>query len=359
MFPVKTTVSIDGPGFLINNHPTYEGLSYRGHSIEGLLFNSRMVQAVFDDENPQTRMLWAYPDTGAWDPDRNTAEFCSHLADYRKCGLLAVTVGLQGGGSVYTRDIYDNYACSAFAADGSFKPAYFDRLLRVIRAADDLGMVVIVNYFYVKQVARIPDDRVILDITARATEWLLKTGFQNVIVDVVNEAGNRFKRSLFGPEGVHQLIECVKATTVNGRRLLAGASAGGGREIPQGRWFACEDFSMPHGNGCTPAELRDKLRRLRSLDEYKARPRPILINEDGTILANLETAIEEYASWGFYTQGYGSQYTDLSCDWKLRPRESSFADLSGFQTLPVNWAINSPEKKAFFDRLSIITRDKA
>jgi hypothetical protein len=356
---VKTSIAINGTKFILSDRPTYEGLSYKGRTIEGLLFNSRMVQAIFDDENPATRNCWAYPDTGCWDPDRNTDDFCRHLADYRACGLLAVTVGLQGGGSVFTKDIYENYLNSAFAPDGSFKPAYFDRLLRIIKTADDCGMVVIVNYFYVKQVHRIPDDKTILDITAHTTEWLLNTGYDNIIVDVVNEAGNRFKRPLFGPDGIHQLIDCVKSTTVDGHRLLCGASTGGGKELSMGKWLACEDFSMPHGNGCTPDQLRDKLRLLRTFDEYKARPRPILINEDGTILDNLETAIEEYASWGLYAQGYGSEYSDLSNNWKMQPRETKFDDLSGFQTLPVNWAINAPEKKRFFERLKLITSGAA
>jgi hypothetical protein len=352
---MSTSISIDAAKFLINGRPTYECLSYKGRTIEGLLFNSRMVQAIFDDENPQTRKHWAYPDTGKWDADRNTDEFCRHLADYRACGLLAVTVGLQGGGSIYSKDIYDNYINSAFAPDGSFKPAYFDRLLRVIKAADELGMIVIANYFYIKQVPRIQDDKTILDIAARTSEWLLNTGYNNIIVDVVNEAATRFKSPLCRPEGIHRLIDCVKAARVNGRRLLVGASTGGGDELPIGKWLASEDFSMPHGNGCTPDHLRSKLRLLRSFDEYKARPRPILINEDGTIIDNLEASVEEYASWGLYSQGYGSGYSDLSCDWKQRPRETKFDDLSGFQTVPVNWAINTPEKRAFFDRLKLIT----
>jgi len=352
---MKTSISLDGTKFLINGRPAYEGLSYKGRPIEGLLFNSRMVQAIFDDENPETQPLWRYPDTGVWDPDRNTDDFCRHLADYRKCGLLAVTVGLQGGGSIYTPFVYNSYLNSAFAPDGSFKPAYFERLLRIIKAADDCGMVVIVNYFYVKQVQRIPGDNVILDITARTTEWLLKTGCRNIIVDIANEAGTRFKRPIFAPDGIHRLIDCAKSVTVNNRRLLCGASTGGGRDISVGNWLASEDFTMPHGNGCTPDELRDKLHCIRASDEYKARPRPILINEDGTILDNLEAAIEEYASWGLYAQGYGCDYSDRSCNWKLRTREKTFDYLSGFQTVPVNWAINTPEKRAFFDRLRLIT----
>jgi hypothetical protein len=57
-------VTIVGDAFHINGKPTYEGRTWRGHKIEGLLMNSRMVQGIFDDLNPETVARWAYPDTG-------------------------------------------------------------------------------------------------------------------------------------------------------------------------------------------------------------------------------------------------------------------------------------------------------
>ncbi len=74
-----TTIEIDGDRFLINGAPTYPGREWQGKRVEGLLFNSRMVQGIFDDLNPETRTLWAYPDTGSWDPERNTREFVSAM----------------------------------------------------------------------------------------------------------------------------------------------------------------------------------------------------------------------------------------------------------------------------------------
>jgi len=350
---MTTRIEIDGTRFLINGRPTCEGVIHRGRPVEGLLLNSRMIQAIFDDDCPETRPRWAYPDTGTWDPDRNTDEFCAHLPEYRSCGLLAVTVGLQGGGSVYTPDVYDRYDNSAYRADGSFKQPYFDRLLRVIRAADEAGMVVIVNYFYWKHVQRIPDDGAIIAITERVTDWLLRTGFRNILVDVANEANLWWKRPLFAPDRVHRLIEVAKSAALNGRRLLVGVSSGGDDDLAAGRWLDTEDFSMPHGNGLLPDQLRAKIRRLRDTAEYRRRPRPILINEDGVFAENLEAAVDEGASWGFYCQGYGSGYRDRM-DWTTKPRESTFDALSGFQTLPVNWAINDPFKRAFFERLKSI-----
>ena len=92
-----TTIAIEGGRFFIDGEVTYPGRSFRGRSIEGMLLNSRMVQATFDDANSETRGLWAYPDTGEWDPERNTAEFIEALPEYRRHGLLAVTVNFQGG----------------------------------------------------------------------------------------------------------------------------------------------------------------------------------------------------------------------------------------------------------------------
>ncbi|MHC5034988.1 MAG: hypothetical protein ACYTFZ_08120 [Planctomycetota bacterium] len=348
-------VAIDGTKFLINGRPTYEGVSYKGKPVEGLLLNSRMIQAVFDDECPETRQLWAYPDTGEWDPERNTDEFCAHLPEYRAHGLLAVTVGLQGGGSNYRPEVYDNYLNSAYRPDGSFKQPYFDRLLRVLDAADEAGMVVIVNYFYWKQVERIPEDSTLQDITRRVTEWLLRTGHRNILVDVANESQVFRNRPAMQPQNIHTFIELAQQTTLDGRRLLVGNSTGGGEDLPSGKWLEVEDFCMPHGNGTRPEQLGAKLRRLKESEEYCNRPRPICVNEDSVFVENLEAAVAEGCSWGFYCQGYGSDNRDLM-DWTTDGREATFEELSGFQTLPVNWGINTPIKRAFFDRVKAITQ---
>jgi hypothetical protein len=349
-----TILAIDGTDFLIDGRPTYQGRQWNGYRVEGLLLNSRMVQAIFDDENPQTRKLWAYPDTGRWDPDRNTDEFCAALPTYRGHGLLAVTVGLQGGGSIYTGGVYDRYINSAFAPDGSLKPAYFDRLRRIVAAADTAGMVVIVNYFYWRQATRFESEAAIIKATRAASDWLLASGHRNVFVDVVNESGVGQPPEIMLPDRVDELIEVVQQTTRDGRRLLVGCSTGGGDSLPAGRWREIEDIALPHGNGCSPEQLAAKLRRLRETPEHRARPRPICVNEDSVFTENLDAAVARGCSWGFYCQGYGSDYRDRM-DWKAHPRETAMEDLSGYQTLPVNWGINTPVKQAFFDRVAEIT----
>jgi len=62
----RTIVSIQGEKFL-NGVPTYPGRIWNGHPVEGLFMNSRMVQGIFDDLNPENAGRWAYVDTQEWD----------------------------------------------------------------------------------------------------------------------------------------------------------------------------------------------------------------------------------------------------------------------------------------------------
>ena len=114
-----TTVAIDGDRFLIDGRPTYAGRTWRGNRIEGLLMNARMVQGIFDDLNPATQQLWAYPDTKRWDAERNTREFTAAMPEWRRHGLLAFTLNLQGGspqGYSQTQPWHN----SAFYPNGSY-----------------------------------------------------------------------------------------------------------------------------------------------------------------------------------------------------------------------------------------------
>lgn len=352
----KTKISVEGTKFLINGIPTYKNIEYKGKTIEGLLLNSRMIQAIFDDYCEGTKHYWRYPDTNQWDPDRNTQQFCDMLPIYREKGLLGVTVGLQGGGSIYSKGIYDKYINSAFDSGGTFRKPYFDRLLKILEAADNAGMIVIVNYFYFKQSNdRLTDETTIKKITKEVTEWLLDTKYENIMVDIVNESGGQFQNPILRPSRVHELINLVKNVTRNSRRLLVGSSKIFG--IPTNDWLDAEDITFPHGNELNPQGIKRKIEKIRKKKAYEKRPRPIIFNEDSVNLSNLEMAIDNYASWGYYNQGYGSDNKDWKMNWKIKPREKKFEELSGFQTLPVNWAINTSLKRKFFNKIEKITKN--
>ncbi|MCK4747944.1 MAG: hypothetical protein KAT15_12930, partial [Bacteroidales bacterium] len=118
----RTTVTIEGNQFLIDGELTYKNRYWEGNKIEGLLMNSRMVQGTFDDMNPETAVKWKYPDTGQWDPDRNTNEFVSAMEAWHAHGVLSFTINFQGGSPMgYGNEGWYN---SAYDGKGELKPEY-------------------------------------------------------------------------------------------------------------------------------------------------------------------------------------------------------------------------------------------
>ncbi|MFC1996859.1 hypothetical protein ACFLXI_04530 [Chloroflexota bacterium] len=264
-----------------------------------------------------------------------------------------MTVGLQGGGPIYNSEIYEHYINSAFLWDGSLNPAYFERLRRILSTADELGMVVIINYFYWQQNRRFVDEAAVRQATRLATEWILESGYRNVLVDINNEVNK--SEGILQSEGIHQLVEIIQNTLINGQRLLVGTSVHPHNHNPGGNWPKLVDFFLPHGNDSPPEKLREEMRQLKAWDIYTSNPRPILINEDSVDVRNLDVAVDEGVSWGYYSQGYGSGYKDKRWDWTIHKREPIYEHLSGYQTPPVNWGINTDLKHEFFERVKEIT----
>lgn len=339
--PRRTTVAIERDAFHINGKPTYQGRIWQGHRIEGLLFNSRMVQATFDDLNAATRSRWNYRDTGAWDPARNTREFVAAMPEWRRHGLLAVTVNLQGGSPQgYSKE--QPWHNSAFTESGGLRPEYMSRLERVLERADDLGMVVIVGYFYFGQDERLRDEAAVVSATDAATKWLIEKGYTNVLVEVNNECNIRaYDHAILRQDRVHELIERVRGAERQGRRLLAGTSYGGGT-VPLENVVRASDFLLIHGNGVgDPDRISEMVHQTRKVAGY--RPMPILFNEDDHFdfdkpRNNFASAVSAYASWGYF-------------DYRMQ----SEGVAEGYQSVPVDWGINSPRKKGFFTLLREIT----
>ena len=133
--------------------------------------NSRMVQGIFDDLNPETAARWAYADTGRWDADRNTSEFIAALPDWHRHGLLCAVVNLQGGSPEgYSRA--QQWHNSAIAADGSLRPDYMARLERILNRADELGMVIMLGIFYFGQDERLEDDEAVKRAVVNTVDWI-------------------------------------------------------------------------------------------------------------------------------------------------------------------------------------------
>lgn len=337
----KTIVSIKGEDFYINGQPTYKGRYYKGMRIEGLLLNSRMIQGIFDDMNPKTVSRWEYPDTKKWDPQRNTDEFVKAMPLWRKNGLLAFTINMQGGSPEgYSKK--QPWYNSAFKPDGSLRNSYMSRLQKIIDKADQLGMVVILGYFYFGQDMHLQNDKAVTYAATNATNWILDHGWRNVIIEVANECDVPYNQKLLKPENINKVIELVKNIKKKGRRLLVSTSYKGG-SIPKTNVVHVADFLLMHGNGVkNPSRIKEMVKEVRDVKGYT--PKPILFNEDDHFNFdkpenNFIEAVSMHVSWGFFDPG-----------------KSNYRD--GYQCPPVNWGINTKLKKAFFNLVEKITGSK-
>jgi hypothetical protein len=327
----KTHLSIDGESFAINGKLTYSEIAGSNSRAHGLLMNARFIQGIFDDKNDRDRYnRWGR----TFDPDTNTNDLIKALPEWYKYGLRAFTTGFQGGGPCFTTDnmtIHNN----PFGEDGTIlDPAYADRMDRLIRAADEIGMIVIPSFFYGAQARRLRDGKAVRNAVAAASRFLRDGGYTNVIIEVANEqdiAGFEKHAIIKEPEGMAMLIDLAREQSGG---LPVGCSGGGNsayRDI-------CEasDVILIHGNGCSRQRLYELIRRARSYSPGK----PVVINEDSQAIGQLDVAYATHTSWGYYNN---LTKQEPPADWRVTPGEDMFFAMRMAQGIGID--IKEPEKE--------------
>jgi hypothetical protein len=335
-----------------------------------------MVQAIFDDENPITRIFWEYPDTGRWDAERNAKEFVSAMPTYRAQGLLGVSVNLQGGSPLgyYRPEAVEKklkilgieaseetvwaglpgkgsqpWQNSAFEAAGRLKQPYLERLTWVLDKADEEGMVVILGLFYQGQDERLQDEEAVRRAVREACTWILDQGYTNIVIEVNNECNiRRYEHEILQPHRVHELIEYAKGFTRDGRRLLVGTSYAAVFGLPDDPVMDASDFVLLHGNAVDdPQRIGEIIDDVRAMPSY--RPMPVVFNEDDHFgfdqpENNFYATLSRHASWGYFDPGEGAGGKAFFGNY-----------VDGYQNPPVNWTINTQRRQAFFDLLREVT----
>ncbi len=289
---MKTKLSIEGERFLINGRLVYQEIPAASKDAHGLLMNARFIQGIFDDKADPRRFArfgWK-----TWDPERHTDELIQALPEWYRYGLRAFTVGLQGGGPVFTveNSTIDN---NPFGTDGRrIDPAYLGRLDRLIRAADTLGLVVIVSILYQGQSPRLRDGAAVRRAIRGTAEWLRDGSYTNVIIEVANEhtVGEFQRRPLVSnPEGITTLIEIAREASGGLPVGVSGAGVEQTREVAE-----ASDVILIHGNG---ARRQDYYRFVKVVRSWELR-KPILCNEDSPCFTQLDVAFRMGTSWGYY-----------------------------------------------------------
>ena len=163
-----------------------------------------------------------------------------------------------------------------------------------------------------------------------------------MLIEINNECNiKQYDHEILKPERVHELIDMVKSMNKNGYRYLVSTSYGG-NTVPQRNVVEASDFLLIHGNGVGSYEAMQLLiDNTRKVEGYRSMP--VVVNEDDHFDFDLDknnfvAAVEKYASWGYF------DYRKDGEDFEV-----------GYQTVPVDWGINSDRKKAFFKKVKEIT----
>ena len=341
-----TSIAIKGNEFFLNGKVTYPDRSFRGNKIQGLLFTSRMVNAIVNDQNPETRGMWAYRD-GPWDPERNTNEFIAALPSYRAHGLTSVAFNIQGG-SVMGYGWHQPWHTSGYTPDGHILPDYRGRLIRVLDALDANGMAAVLGLFYISAAPALSGEAAVIRATDDITDIVCNGGYTNVLMEVGNEVEiPRWAYDIVKPPRSHELVLRIqerskgRVKTEAGRLLVSTSFSNRTGDLPS-KLLEAADYVLFHGNSLpTPADVHTRVKAIRAMAGYHGQP--LLINEDDHFdfdqpENNMTAAIAEYCGWGFF------DYRQIR-----EPFEA------GYQSLPVDWTINSPRKKGFFGLLAEAT----
>ncbi len=308
---MKTKVSIKGRLFLINDKPVYSEI--KNCKKQGLLMNARFIQGIFDDSvNPEQFSRFGID---KWNAEENTDKLIDALPKWYEFGLRAFTVGVQGGGTCFSLT-NDQINCNPYGEDGlSVDEKYLRRLERLIISADEIGMVVIVSYFYGAQAAKIKDDNGIISATKFMSNWLRDKGFTNVIIEIANEnAEGNFKVHpiIYTDEGMCELMDIARRESDG---MLVGCSGMGvhySEKIAQN-----SDCIFIHGNRLTRGELYNKIVKAKEI----LPERPIICNEDSQDIGNMRVAMNEGVSWGYYNN---ATKQEVPTYWEILDGEDKF-----------------------------------
>ena len=288
---MKTKLSIRENRFFINGKPTYSELPNCPDTYRGLLLNARFIQGVFDDKMGPERF---HRFGRIFDAEQNTSDLIAALPAWYAQGLRAFTVGFQGGGPCFTLD-NATISNNPYAADGTeIDPAYLSRMKRIIEAADDLGMVVIVSLLYGSQCRFLKDDEAVRRAVRTACVWLRTLEPTNVILEVANEFDFMSFQEHPLVQSEEGMVELLRLAREMSGGLLVGSSGSGG-------YFSqavaeASDVILIHGNSQSRQQFANLIKKALAV-----RPcRPVLCNEDSQALGELGVALRYGVSWGYY-----------------------------------------------------------
>lgn len=292
---------------------TYRASEYHRRA-RGKLILVDASQGLFEDE---------YLSEQPFDPAANTDALIAALDLYKKYGVLAVAVSLQGADPGYSSErngivrkngaLYgskEGALISAFNRDGSLKPAWTARLEKLLKAADQRGMFVKLTYFQPAQDEALDSPEAIVAGAQNITRWLVAGEHRNVIIDVAAgwDVQGEWDHFEFIPRNVANLVNVIREQ-FNGASfsLAIGAASGPSMLYPESLAQVC-DLVLLDERGLKPDMVT---RRFAQMSDYE-RPLGVLVDA-GTELTHTAASFDKSASWTYsprrLTQYFPFSYT--------------------------------------------------
>ena len=343
-----TAVGIEDSNFTINGKKTYTpeaGFPEASAALKGKLLMLKSANCIFvdmrypewgTDKNPYfSYVSWEYP-YAKWDPERHTDEFITQLATYRKHGLLMVNANLMGNQPT-GRAGFHPWINSAYTETGDLKPAYMRRLARILDETDRLGMVMMLGLFYPQQDENVmvqdtmaKDDALIRKCITNVMQFLLSAGHRNILIEIGNESNHPlYDHWMLRGERVYEAIEIAREAC--GGLYPVSTSSFRIEELSD-QAFDAMDYILLH----TPMGQPDRMgRQVKAAQDRIKGSKPVINKEDTSVFCMM-VALENGAGFGLYHQGVNNY------------RE-------GFQSIPVNWEINTVGKWNYFYQVARLT----
>ena len=211
--------------------------------------------------------------------------------------------------------------------------------MSVLEAADQAGMVVILGCFYGRQTPHLKDEAAVKRAVGAVVDLLAARGVSNALIEIGNEVDLPwFEHDIIQAPRGHELIELVRARS-NGRLKVSTSFSGGA--VPSDNVIAAADYLLVHGN---------HVRSPRASAAWWPTPAPARLSRPADRLQRGRP---------LRLRGQGQQFPLRArrlCQLGLLRLSAHFRAFSdGYQSLPVDWGINSLRKRAFFGYLKEVT----
>ena len=336
----KTKLQICNTKFLINGELTYSEYPDCPEENRGLLMNARFIQGIFDDKADASR----FERFGRhFDPEENTASLIAALPEWYAHGLRAFTVGFQGGGPCFTMADLQSIDNNPFSEDGMhIDRRYLDRMHRIIEAADELGMVVIVSCFYGHQVRFLRDDIAVMEAVKSVSNWLRDQGYTNVILEIANEHNidpYKVHPILYDEKGIVELLHIARRESAG---ILVGCSSTNSY-FPE-KIARESDVILIHGNNMPRQDFYNYIQLVKKIKPE----RPIVCNEDSQALGNMWVALNEGISWGYYNN---MTKQEPPVAWQITEGEDRFYAMRMRESFGIGGNTLQPEEQFYLQGL--------